>query len=586
MHQRTTIAAALTAALALSTTVFAAPVTTEGTATGRHGDLTVAVTFDGGKIRKIDIVKESENPILAGKVYTEMRDAMVAANSVEVDAVTGATLTSNALRSAVAAAAEKAGVKLAAAPVVVARKARVPENLVYDVVVIGAGGAGFAAAVSAHDAGAKVVMLEKMPTVGGNSLISGAEYAAADNWVQRKLGITNDSVELHFQDTMKGGDNLGDPAVVRTMVEGALPTARWLVDTIGVEFQEDNVFHFGGHSVKRSLIPKGATGAEFITKFMAAVEKRSIPIYTDTKATELVKDASGRVVGVKATLEGKDYTFEANRGVIIATRGFAANVEMRTEANPFYGAGFKTTNSPAAMGDGIRMGVAAGGVAVNMDQIQTYPMCDPVSGAIELIDDARFEGAILINQEGKRFVEELERRDVMSKAILEQTGKYCYALFNEAVEKRSHAITHHQDEVEVFTKTGILKTGKTLDEVAAAFDIPVENLKATVARVNEAAKTGKDPDFNYRGKFSDLSTGPYWIYRGVPSVHHTMGGLKIDTKAHVLDKNGKPVPGLWAAGEVTGSTHGSNRLGSNAYTDIMVFGRIAGEEAAKAEPVK
>lgn len=360
MHQRTTIAAALTAALALSTTVFAAPVTTEGTATGRHGDLTVAVTFDGGKIRKIDIVKESENPILAGKVYTEMRDAMVAANSVEVDAVTGATLTSNALRSAVAAASEKAGVKLAAAPVVVARKARVPENLVYDVVVIGAGGAGFAAAVSAHDAGAKVVMLEKMPTVGGNSLISGAEYAAADNWVQRKLGITNDSVELHFQDTMKGGDNLADPAVVRTMVEGALPTARWLVDTIGVEFQEDNVFHFGGHSVKRSLIPKGATGAEFITKFMAAVEKRSIPIYTDTKATELVKDASGRVVGVKATLEGKDYTFEANRGVIIATGGFAANVEMRTEANPFYGAGFKTTNSPAAMGDGIRMGVAAG----------------------------------------------------------------------------------------------------------------------------------------------------------------------------------------------------------------------------------
>lgn len=578
MLKQTAIALALTGLIG---SAGAAAVTAEGTATGRHGDVTVAVTFDNGKIQDIKVLKETENPVLAGRVYTELKDAIIAANSVEVDSLSGATMTSDALKSAVKAAADKAGVVLAAAPIVTKRAAKVPENLVYDVVVIGAGGAGFAAAVSAHDAGAKVAMLEKMPNVGGNSLISGAEYAAADNWVQRKLGITNDSVELHYQDTMKGGDFKGDPAIVRTMVEGALPTAKWLVDTIGVEFQEDNVFHFGGHSVKRSLIPKGATGAEFITKFLKATNERKIPIYTDTKATELVKDASGRVVGVKAEIEGQPYEFKATKGVVIATGGFGANVEMRTQANPFYGAGFKTTNSPAAQGDGIRMGVAAGGVAVNMGLIQTYPMCDPVSGAIELIDDARFEGAILINQEGKRFVEELERRDVMSKAILEQTGQYCYALFNEAIEKKSHAITHHQDEVAVFSKTGILKTGKTLDEVAAAFDIPVDNLKATVARVNEFAKTGKDLDFNYRGKFVDLSSGPYWIYRGVPSVHHTMGGLKIDTKARVLDAAGKPVPGLYAAGEVTGCTHGTNRLGSNAYTDIMVFGRIAGTEAAK-----
>lgn len=578
MLKQTAIALALTGLIG---SAGAAAVTAEGTATGRHGDVTVAVTFDNGKIQDIKVLKETENPVLAGRVYTELKDAIIAANSVEVDSLSGATMTSDALKSAVKAAADKAGVVLAAAPIVTKRAAKVPENLVYDVVVIGAGGAGFAAAVSAHDAGAKVAMLEKMPNVGGNSLISGAEYAAADNWVQRKLGITNDSVELHYQDTMKGGDFKGDPAIVRTMVEGALPTAKWLVDTIGVEFQEDNVFHFGGHSVKRSLIPKGATGAEFITKFLKAANERKIPIYTDTKATELVKDASGRVVGVKAEIEGQPYEFKATKGVIIATGGFGANVEMRTQANPFYGAGFKTTNSPAAQGDGIRMGVAAGGVAVNMGLIQTYPMCDPVSGAIELIDDARFEGAILINQEGKRFVEELERRDVMSKAILEQTGQYCYALFNEAIEKKSHAITHHQDEVAVFSKTGILKTGKTLDEVAAAFDIPADNLKATVARVNEFAKTGKDLDFNYRGKFVDLSSGPYWIYRGVPSVHHTMGGLKIDTKARVLDAAGKPVPGLYAAGEVTGCTHGTNRLGSNAYTDIMVFGRIAGTEAAK-----
>ena len=237
-----------------------------------------------------------------------------------------------------------------------------------------------------------------MPNVGGNSLVSGAEMAAADNWVQKKLGIEGDSVELHYQDTMKGGDMKGDPAVVRTMVENALPAAEWCRDVIGVEFQEDNLFFFGGHSKKRSLIPKGATGLDFITKFNAAAEKRGIPIITNMKAEELVRDASGRVTGVKATMDGKRYTFSARKGVVIATGGFAANVAMRTEANPFYGDGFKTTNMPSAMGEGITMAKNIGAQVVNMGLIQTYPMCDPNSGGIELIDDARFEGAILVNR--------------------------------------------------------------------------------------------------------------------------------------------------------------------------------------------
>ena len=565
----------------LATTVMAAPVTTEGTGVGKHGDVVAAVTFDNGKITNIEVKQSRENPLLAAKVFTDMKDAMVKHNTADIDAVTGATVSSDALKNAVKEAAAKAGVKLDGPVALLKHQPKIPETNVYDVVVIGAGGAGFSAAITASDAGAKVVLLEKMPPVGGNSLVSGAEMAAANNWVQKKLGITGDSVERHYQDTMKGGDMKGDPAVVRTMVENALPAAEWCRDVVGVEFQEDNLFFFGGHSVKRSLIPVGATGLGFISKFSEAAAKRNIPVITNMKAEELLKDASGRVVGVKATMDGKTYTFNARKGVVIATGGFAANVQMRTEANPFYGAGFKTTNMPGAMGEGITMATKIGAQAVNMGLIQTYPMCDPNSGAIELIDDARFEGAILVNQEGKRFVEELQRRDVMSKAILEQTGKYCYAIFNGEIEKRSHAITHHQDEVEVFTKTGILHKADTIEGIADFFKIPVDNLKATIERVNSFAKTGKDLDFNYRSRFVDLSTGPYWIYRGVPSVHHTMGGLKINPKAQVLDANDKPIPGLWAAGEVTGCTHGTNRLGSNAYADIIVFGRIAGAEAAK-----
>lgn len=566
--------------LLMSTPLMASPVTYEGHGDGKHGELVAKVTFDEGKITAIEIVKSNENPVLAAKVFTEMKDAMIRQNSADVDNISGATFSANALKAAVKEAAKLANVTLAGPIAVVKKSPSIPEVSTYDVVVIGAGGAGFSAAITAHDHGGKVALLEKMPSVGGNSLVSGAEMAAANNWVQQKLGITGDSVELHFQDTMKGGDNKGDPAVVRTMVENALPAALWCRDEIGVEFQ-DSLFFFGGHSVKRSLIPKGATGTEFINKFVAATQKRNIPIFTNMKAETLIRDESGRIVGVKATMDNKTYTFKAKKGVILTTGGFGANVAMRSEANPFYGAAFKTTNMPSATGDGITMAKAVGAQLVNMDQIQTYPMCDPVSGAIELIDDARFEGAILVNQEGKRFVEELGRRDVLSKAILEQTGKYCYAIFNQAIEEKSHAITHHQDEVEVFTKSGMLHKGETIDDIAQFFKIPVDNLKATIARVNEFARTGKDLDFNYRAKFTDLSTGPYWIYRGVPSVHHTMGGLKINPKAEVIGVDGKPIPGLWAAGEVTGSTHGSNRLGSNAYTDIIVFGRIAGENAMK-----
>ena len=576
-------AVAMVFAVGFAAASMAAPVTAEGTGVGKHGDITVAVTFDAGKIQDIKIVKNAENPILAKKVFTDLKDQVVALSSTDVDLISGATFSAKGFIDAVNDAAKKAGVTLAKADKKALKKAarELPKTSNYDVVVIGAGGAGFSAAITARNAGANVVLLEKMPAVGGNSLISGAEMNVAKNWVQPKLGINDDSPELHAQDTFKGGDGKGDMKVINVMTHEALDAAKWCRDYLGVRFEDDNLFFFGGHSRKRALIPVGHTGTEFIAKFQAKADELGIPVITNMKAEELIKDKDGRVVGVKATMDGSEYTFNAKGGVVLATGGFGANPEMVKKYNPKIDERFKTTDAPGSTGEALYMAERAGAELVNMGYIQTYPICDPLSGAIELIADARFDGAIMLNQEGKRFVEELQRRDVMSKAILEQTGKYCYAIFNGEIEKRSHAITHHQDEVEVFTKTGILHKADTIEGIADFFKIPVDNLKATIARVNEFARTGKDLDFNYRSRFVDLSTGPYWIYRGVPSVHHTMGGLKINPKAEVLDANDKPIPGLWAAGEVTGCTHGTNRLGSNAYTDIIVFGRIAGAEAAK-----
>ena len=577
-------AVAMVFAAGFAAASMAAPVTAEGTGVGKHGDITVAVTFDAGKIQDIKIVKNAENPILAKKVFTDLKDQVVALSSTDVDLVSGATFSAKGFIDAVNDAAKKAGVTLAKADKKALKKAarELPKTSNYDVVVIGAGGAGFSAAITAKNAGANVVLLEKMPAVGGNSLISGAEMNAAKNWVQPKLGINDDSPELHAQDTFKGGDGKGDMKVINVMTHEALDAAKWCRDYLGVRFEDDNLFFFGGHSRKRALIPVGHTGTEFIAKFQAKADELGIPVITNMKAEELIKNKDGRVVGVKATMDGSEYTFNAKGGVVLATGGFGANPEMVKKYNPKIDERFKTTDAPGSTGEALYMAERAGAELVNMGYIQTYPICDPISGAIELIADARFDGAIMLNQEGKRFVEELQRRDVLSEAILNQTGQYCWVLWNDNIGKISNTVKAHANEYEAFTKQGIMTTCDDLKCIADFTKIPFDQLQKTVKRVSDMAGKGNDKDFNHRAGLMDMQQGKYYVIKAVPSTHHTMGGVRINEKAEALTAEGKVIPGLWAAGEVTGVTHGTNRLGGNAYTDIIVFGRIAGEAAAKA----
>ena len=577
-------AVAMVFAAGFAAASMAAPVTAEGTGVGKHGDITVAVTFDAGKIQDIKIVKNAENPILAKKVFTDLKDQVVALSSTDVDLVSGATFSAKGFIDAVNDAAKKAGVTLAKADKKALKKAarELPKTSNYDVVVIGAGGAGFSAAITAKNAGANVVLLEKMPAVGGNSLISGAEMNVAKNWVQPKLGINDDSPELHAQDTFKGGDGKGDMKVINVMTHEALDAAKWCRDYLGVRFEDDNLFFFGGHSRKRALIPVGHTGTEFIAKFQAKADELGIPVITNMKAEELIKDKDGRVVGVKATMDGSEYTFNAKGGVVLATGGFGANPEMVKKYNPKIDERFKTTDAPGSTGEALYMAERAGAELVNMGYIQTYPICDPISGAIELIADARFDGAIMLNQEGKRFVEELQRRDVLSEAILNQTGRYCWVLWNDKIGSISNTVKAHANEYEAFTKQGVMTTCDDLKCIADFTKIPFDQLQKTVKRVSDMAGKGNDKDFNHRSGLVDMQQGKYYVIKAVPSTHHTMGGVRINEKAEALTAEGKVIPGLWAAGEVTGVTHGTNRLGGNAYTDIIVFGRIAGEAAAKA----
>lgn len=555
-----------------------AAATYEGVGQGRNGDIVTEVTVENGQITNVEVIESSETENLAEPVYTNLGDEIVASNSTEVDAVTGSTKTSVGYLEAINDALESNNVILEDGTSEGAAQNEMDEEYEYDVVVIGAGGAGYSTAIEAANQGYSVTILEKLPVTGGNTLISGGEMNAPGNWIQENLGIEGDSPEVFYEDTIVGGDHLGDPDMVRIMADQALESAEWLRDEIEVEFIEDQLFQFGGHTYPRALIPIGHSGQEVINKLDAEAEELGIDIYTETPAVELITDDNNSVIGVMATNEDKEITFNANEGVIITTGGFGANIEMRMEANEEFDERYVTTNSPGAEGQGITMAQELGAATENMESIQTYPVSNPETGEISLLADTRFDGAALINQEGNRFVEELERRDVISTGILEQPGGYTFQIWDQKLAEDTGTLEAHQGELQRLLDSDLIYVADTLEEGAEYWDIPVDQFMETVDYINEAAASGEDPEYDHRSGLAPLEVGPFYFQKATPSVHHTMGGLVINENTEVLDEEGNPIENLYAAGEVTGVIQGSNRLGGNAIIDIITFGRIAGQK--------
>ncbi len=554
--------------------------TYEGAGIGRGGNIVVELTISDNKISGIDVKEHHESEGLS-EAMNIMTEAMIATNSIDVDAVSGATLTSAGFRTAVKDAFAKTGADLSALVSAGAVETEKRESeYTADVIVIGAGGAGLTAAITAADNGASVIVLEKMPIQGGNTLISGGEYAAPGNWIQTEEGI-EDNAEQFYNDILKGGDNENDPSLVRVLAENALAGANWLKDYIGMEF-EDHMLFFGGHSVERSLVPKNATGYEMISKLTAKLDEKNVSLHKNTAATELIQNQEGKVTGVKAQYGNQTVTYNANKAVILATGGFGANLDMRVKYNETMNENILSTNTVGSKGDGIEMAERIGAQLTDMEYIQTYPTCDAQSGALLYVGDVRMEGrSILVNKEGRRFVEELERRDVISNAVIEQTGGVSYMFWDEsAMSDSGLAITHEAEYNGLILRKQLVKAD-TIEESAVFFDIDAAELKKTVENYNQYAKDGKDLEFNKRGELVPFGEGPYYIMVSKPAVHHTMGGVKINTEAQVVDIDGNVIDGLFAAGEVTGDIHGTNRLGSDAIADITVFGRIAGQNAAK-----
>ena len=588
-----------------------------GTAKGMGGDVTVTLTLENSVITGCEAEGKDETPGIGDKAIEQVTADIVKNNSVEVDAMAGATITSDAVKAAAAAALAAAGLD-AADYAGGAGSAEPAGDTTYDadVVVVGAGGAGMTAAITAADAGKKVIVLESQALVGGNSVRATGGLNAAETEAQQKntfeeaAGVEKtleaakayadnetitqlaaqvqkqwdayqaapegyfDSVELMELDTMIGGKGINDPALVATLCEGSAPAIDWLA---GIGIEMPSVSSFGGASVKRIHRPLDAegkvvsVGSYMIPKLEENMTSRGVQLLTQTTANALLTDESGAVTGVEATdKNGNTVTVNA-KAVVLATGGFGANLEMVEQYAPQL-KGFMTTNAPGILGQGIEMAVAAGAATVDMDQIQIHPTVQADTAAL-ITEGLRGDGAILVNAEGKRFVDEVGTRDVVSAAEIAQTDSYSWLVVDQKMADASSVI-------QGYISKGYTVTGNTAEELAAAAGMDEAAFATTLETWNGYVKAGSDPEFGRTSFAEPLDTAPYYAIKVTAGVHHTMGGLVIDTSAAVLNENGEAIPGLYAAGEVTGGVHGANRLGGNAVSDFTVFGRIAGESAA------
>ncbi len=532
-----------------------------GKGEGRNGPIEITLTIQDKKIVDYKIVSEEETDFAKPAITNVLNQAVEKGNLNSFDAVTGATISSKATAEAVKAALKNAsGQKDKVAKV---------QNTSCDIVIIGAGGAGLCASIEAVQGGAKnVILLEKMGVAGGNTTSATGGLNAAETNFQKALGI-EDSKNQFYEDTMKGGYNLNDPDLVREMVEKAPETVDWLV-SLGVDLTD--VGKMAGSTNKRTHRPQGgaAVGAHMVPILEAAATGLGVDLRKNSKVLDVISD-DGKAAGVIVEKDGQKYTIKA-KAVIIATGGFGANAEMVQKYVPSL-AGFGTTNHKGATGDAFAWIEKFDGQLTQMEQIQTHPTVVPSNGVM-ITEAVRGNGAIMVNREGNRFGTEMATRDVMSANVLAQTGKTAYLVFDTSVRKSLKAI-------EGYVKQGLLTEGANPEELGEKLGMPAGSLVATIEKYNSYVEAGNDPDFGRKASEMprQLNEGPYFAVEVGPAIHHTMGGIKINTKAQVLNSNNQAIPGLYAAGEVTGGVHGGNRLGGNAVADICVFGKIAADSA-------
>lgn len=660
-------------------TATASSKTFTGSSTGMQGPVTVTLSVDGGKITNVELTEISETPSVASVAMERIPQQIVEHQTTTLDTVTGATFASNAIMRAASEAAKAAGLdmdKLEAN----AYHAEAGEDEVWDtdLLVVGAGGAGFSAATTAAQEGAEVIMIEKSSVAGGNTLMQGGAFNANDDDAQAETILTEaqkttldgylalkasdkklhfdafpewkevladlqadikkfyaenegktvgkdmpgyDSVELHMWHIYTGGLRqmndgkwvASDIDLARTLAENALGTYEWCVDSLNVEGQYGKGAGESLFTVLGAMWPrthKFMTSTPLIDTLTKAAEKEGVKLYTEVAAKSLITDENGKVVGANCEkADGTKVTVNTKKGVILTSGGYGANPKMVKEYDNYWGDDLTdhtlTTNVGTNTGDGIVMAQEIGAGTVGLDVVQLMPSSSPIKGTMTdgIWGDASQQ--IWIDGEGNRFVNEYAERDVLAKASLALDNGIFYIIYagkdvNENGELQGATLEDglFGTTVQSMVDNGHVWYGSTLKELAensktsaggAAPAFSEEALRATIEKYNTYVANQKDDDF---GKevlagaidIDAIENNPdagFVISPRKASIHHTMGGVQINTNAEVLDESGNAIDGLWAAGEVTGGIHAGNRLGGNAVADIFTFGHIAGASAAQ-----
>ncbi|WP_231828325.1 flavocytochrome c [Pseudocitrobacter corydidari] len=527
-------------------------------------ELVINVSLDTDRIADIELASAPDQSVEFTTSFEEIRTRILDANTPHVDAISGATSQSEAVKKAVSKAMLKSSKALVAE-----EGGDVEEAKNYDVVVVGSGGAGLAAAIQAHDEGASVLIVEKMPTIGGNTIKASAGMNAAETRFQRVKGI-QDSKELFYQETLKGGKNKNNPELLRRFVENAPEAIEWLA-TRGIMLND--ITTTGGMSIDRTHRPRdgSAVGGYLISGLVRNVNKRNIDVMLDTSVVDIVMDG-GEVSAVRLLTEEKETLTVATKSIIVATGGFSANSAMVVKYRPDL-AGFVTTNHKGATGGGISLLENIGAGTVDMGEIQIHPTVEQKTSYL-ISESIRGGGAILVNQQGNRFFNEMETRDKVSAQIIALPEKYAYIVFDEHVRAKNKAA----DE---YIGRGFVTSASSPRDLAKKLGLNEDAFLATLERYNGFVEKQHDDDFGRTTALrAPINEGPFHAIQIAPGVHHTMGGVTINTDTCVLDKAHKVIAGAYAAGEVVGGIHGGNRIGGNAVADIIIFGTLAGHQAA------
>ena len=555
---------------------------------GHNAPYTVAVTFSDDAITAIDTSANQESLGVGADALKTLADEAMEYQTINIDTVTGATLSSMSLQEALKDCAEQAGALADLEDEPAPEKPAAEDVYTCDVCVVGGGGSGLAAAIAAVQAGADVIVLEKCGITGGSTNVSEGALNAVDPDRQEKQGI-EDSIETFYETTMEGGHQQGTPELVHYLTDNALDSVHWL-ESLGVEFK-DECGSATGSLGQRSHYPATPSGNTYIRSFQQFIEDNAdkITLMNDMQAQELLVDDSGAVTGVKALYDGTQEVEVDAPAVIIATGGFGANVEYRQKVNDGVWAEVTLDDSigctnikPCAQGEGLALAEGAGAELIGLSDIQLHPCGTPGTG---LMEDIRTSGRnrIFVNTDGNRFVNEGAERDTLCKAIFAQPDGTYWVVVNSLRYPDPDEPDENGATINNMLALEHIVAADTVDELAAQMGVDAANLQASIDAYN-AVVGGAEDEFGFVANNTadaEMVEGPWYACRKVPTVHHTMGGIRVDVESEACDADGNPIPGLYAAGECTGGIHGSNRLGGNAIADCMTFGRNAGTNAAE-----